>query len=214
MRDLILVCGDAFGVEILDCIETSERWLASRRLPPRYRVIGYVSDAPAPFGRISCKLARLGNPDSIEPEGDVRFVLAIRDPAAKKTAVERIRARGGRFETIISPYMLAPKLEIGEGAVVDAYSIASGVRIGAYATICGSMLSDGDVGDYATIMRFANVIGDGVGEGAYVGNHAFVPHGKTVGDWARVGDGAIVVRSVKPGAVVGGIPARKMRTEN
>ena len=191
MKDVILVCEDWFGLEVLDALEAGERRLAERGEPPRYRAVGYVSDAVSPFGGLPCGLPRLGDPDTHPFDPDAGYVLAIRDPAAKRAAVGRILARGGRFETVITACSLVPlSFRAGEGSFVDAFSIADGVTLGAYVTVCGAMLAEVSVGDYATVMRFSNVIGAGVGEGAHVA------------------DGSIVARSVRPGAAVSGIPAK------
>ena len=211
MKDLILVCDGLFGLEILDSLETGARWYDKHGWPQKYRPVGYVSDDPACFRGLPCPVPRLGDLDTHPMRPEAAYVLAICEPEAKRAAVSRIKARGGRFETLIAPMMLARNVDAGEGAVVDAYSIADGVKIGAFATVSGAMLADGPVGDYATVLRFANVIGEGVGEGAYVGNHVFVPHGKSIGAGARAEDGAVVARSVRPGVTVGGIPARNKK---
>ncbi len=213
MTNIILVCADPFGLQILDLLRDVVLADEKEGREPRYRMCGYVSEEPAPFGELPCGLKRLGSPeDHHAPEG-ARYVLGVREPELKRRLVAQILSRGGAFETVISPRILmSTGVTFGEGAVVDAYSITQGVSIGAYATVCGAMLAGRfKVGDYATALYFSNLIGEELGEGAYVGSHVFLPHGKSVGAFARVHHGAIIASSIKDGAVVSGIPAKKVR---
>ncbi|MBQ6066478.1 MAG: hypothetical protein IJK89_06615 [Clostridia bacterium] len=211
MTDVILVCEDVFGLEILDLLRRINAYLARNDAGSRYRILGYVSDAPAPFGGMPAPAERLGDLASHPMRRDARYVLGIKDPASKRAAVAMILSRGGRFETVCSPWMICRPMTFGEGAVMDAYSVTISVSVGDYVTVCDSMLAvEGSIGAYSTVMRFANVICDGVGEEAFIGSCAFVPHGVTVGDRARVLDGSIVVKNVKPGTTVSGNPARKI----
>lgn len=51
-----------------------------------------------------------------------------------------------------------------------------------------------------------------IGNDIWIGAGAIILDGRTVGDGAIVGAGAVVVRDVEPYAVVGGVPARTIRT--
>ena len=211
MTDVVLVCEDVFGLEILDLLHRINEYLIREGGDPRYRVLGYVSDVSAPFGDMPSPADRLGDLASHPMAEGARYVLGIKEPASKRAAVSVILSRGGRFETVSSPWMLAYKMPFGEGAVMNAYSVTPSVSVGDYVTVCDSMLAlEGSIGAYSTVLRFANVIGDGVGEEALIGNCTFIPHGVTVGDRARVLDGSIAVKNVKPGTTVSGNPAKKI----
>ena len=51
-----------------------------------------------------------------------------------------------------------------------------------------------------------------IGNYVWIGTNVTVVSGVTIGDWAVVGAGAVVTRDVPPRSVVGGVPARVIKT--
>lgn len=51
-----------------------------------------------------------------------------------------------------------------------------------------------------------------IGENVWIGSNATILPGVTLGDWALVAAGAVVTKDVPPMTVVGGVPARVLRT--
>lgn len=51
-----------------------------------------------------------------------------------------------------------------------------------------------------------------VGNHVWIGSNATVLAGVTIGDWAVIGAGAVVTQNVPPLTVVGGVPARTIKT--
>ena len=51
-----------------------------------------------------------------------------------------------------------------------------------------------------------------IGNHVWIGANVTVVSGVTIGDWAVVGAGAVVTRDVPPRSVVGGVPARVIKT--
>ncbi|WP_235603738.1 CatB-related O-acetyltransferase [Balneola sp. EhC07] len=56
--------------------------------------------------------------------------------------------------------------------------------------------------------RFLNIIGNDV----WIGNNVSLMDGIAIGDGAIIGTGAVVTKDIAPYTIVGGIPARKIRT--
>ena len=211
MQKIVIACEDIFGAEVYSILSAINAKCEREGREHEYSIIGYISDKADPFENVTIPVPRIGSIDDWQPASDEKCVLGILSPGSKQSAVQRLKAHGAAFETIIAPWIRGPMgIEIGEGVVLSAYSCANGVHIGNYVTLVGPMLSGEVIGDYSTVMRFANVAGV-VGSGAYIGNHVFVALDKTIGDGAFIEDGAIVTRSVKPGLRFTGVPARKVK---
>ena len=113
----------------------------------------------------------------------------------------RAIAQFGRFMTGIE---IHPGAVIGRGLFIDH---GMGVVIGETAV----------VGDYVVLYQGVTLGGTGKEKGKRhptIGNHVLIATGAkvlgslTVGDYAKIGAGSVVLRSVPPNATVVGIPAR------
>ena len=210
MIDIILVCDDLFGLDVYSVMEQVNIWNLRNGYQERYRILGYISDSEAPFGNVKHSVKRLGSIHGWKPLADERYVLGVKMPDRKKQVVAELKGVGCIFQKVYTPWMLAPVIEIGEGSVVSAYSIKPGMKIGDFATVIDSMLAYHSIGDYSTVLRTSNITGD-VGNSAYIGNHVYTHLGVYIGDNSCVDDGSVVVKNVKPGTSVSGVPARKMK---
>jgi acetyltransferase-like isoleucine patch superfamily enzyme len=107
---------------------------------------------------------------------------------------------------------LAGSSTIGPGTVVLAGVVATVAnQIGSHVAVLPGVVIEHDtvVEDYATIGAGVRIGGGArIGSGAYLGMGALVREGITVGAGARIGMGAVVTRSVPPGELWFGVPAR------
>ncbi len=115
----------------------------------------------------------------------------------------RIVVQGGRVE-------IGAGTTLGERCTIVAHE---GVTIGAHARLDdGAVLVDFDhvVDDVELPTRAQPLISSplAIGDGARIGLGAGVLRGVTVGARAIVGPHAVVTRDVAPGMTVGGVPAR------
>ena len=208
MQDIMIACDGVFGLEVWSMIREINKSEAGWGRAEPYHVKGFLYDGRMPFDMAKAPGCIAVPFDEWMPEEKV--VMGVLKPVDKVKAVQKLRQKGARFETIIAPWMLAwpQNMTIGEGCVIAAYSAKDGIVIGDFVTVVASMLSGHGIGDYSTVMRFANIAGEQIGQRSYVGDHAFLPVGKSIGDDCSVMAGSIISRNVKNGATVLGVPAR------
>lgn len=135
----------------------------------------------------------------------------------------RLRAKfaaelpGWEWIVVVHPQAYVdPSVVVGPGTVVFAGAVVQPeARLGAHVIVNTGATVDHDciAGDFVHLAPGAN-LGGGVRveEGALVGIGASVIPGTSIGPWSVVGAGAAVVRNVAPGARVGGVPARPLRS--
>ena len=90
------------------------------------------------------------------------------------------------------------------GLAIGAWcSISAGVHLLTHDTIARS-LTAGKAGPERSPVR--------IGDRTFIGTHAVVTRGVTVGDGCVIAAGAVVVGDVPDGAIVAGVPARRIGT--
>ncbi len=210
MKDIIIVCTGATGMEIYTILQMINEEESQKGREPKYHLLGFIDDDLAKEIPDYVDVPVLGTIKDWEPIGDEVYALGNASPRTKKKIVEILKGKGCRFETIIAPYArVKPNVEIGEGCAIWSYSINSGAKIGNFVNVQGAMIGGHSVlGDYSTVLGFANVQAK-LGEGVYVGSHAVVLD-VPVGDWATISVGSIVVSKVKAGTKVFGNPAKRV----
>ncbi|MBP3474717.1 MAG: hypothetical protein J6K48_00130 [Lachnospiraceae bacterium] len=209
MKDIIIVCAGSYGKEMYYTIRKINQAAKKDGKEEPYNLLGFINDIPDALDNTEIDLPILGTIKDWKPVGHEAYALGLGKPSSKKEVVEKLKDRGCQFETIIAPYVILPEdLIIGEGCLIKAYHIASGVKIGNYVNMHGSMIMPGAViGDYSTTTGFAVVENASIGEGVYVGSHAVVTEGVTVGSNVNISAGSIVTKDIPSDKKVFGFPA-------
>ena len=205
MKDLIIVGAGGLGRKVFVCLKKLNA------IEKKWNIKGFIDDNLEALDGVKCDLKIIGTIKDWIPNKNEVFVLAISTPKVKEVVVNIMKSKGAIFETIVSPeVLLGDYVEIGEGSVImTPYNIESGVKIGKFVTILGSTVAlDGVIGDYCTTTGFANLTNAKLGKRVYVGSHAVILEGRTIGDDAYIGAGSIVLDDVEPNAKVFGYPAR------
>ncbi|MHB8900655.1 MAG: acetyltransferase [Thermoguttaceae bacterium] len=206
MQPIIIIGAGGFGREVFWLIEDINR------AAPTWKVAGFADDNPAaldPLDHYPPVRRRIGD----LPLDDCRhYVCAVGDPATRKAIVERLADKGLTWPALIHPTAtVGPGSTLGEGSIVCRNSIVTvDAALGRHVHLnnAATVGHDARLGDFCTLSCQVDICGAAtVGEGVFVGSHASVLPKAKVGDWARVGAGSVVLRTVRKGTTVFGVPA-------
>lgn len=212
MKDIIIVCAGGYGKELYTVVNETNRIAGLRHKERPYNLLGFLSDVPNALDGSGISAPILGTIQDWKPIGDEVYAVGLSDPQSKKKVVDILKGKGCHFETVIAPWSIVSEDCIcGEGCFITAYSISSGVKLGNFVNVMGSMICAGaEIGDFSTTTGFTVVENAKIGSGVFVGSHAVVTEGVQVGDNAKVSAGSIVDKDVPQGITVYGIPAREL----
>ena len=209
MKDLIVVCGGSYGRQLYATVKIINADAESRGLERPYNVLGFLDDNPHALEGSEVDLPILGKISDWEPKGSEVYAIGAAFPETKSKIALMLKARGCRFETLISPQtIMCNDITIGEGCYISAYSVSAGVKLGNFVNINGSMICPGaEIGDFSTTTGFTVVEKAKVGKRVFLASHSVICPGVTVGDDVKVAVGSIVTKDVRPGIMVFGVPA-------
>lgn len=209
---IIIVGGGGFGRELVAHVGDAHR---AGMLAPLGGYIDDAGDVMAAFGHYG-DVAFLGTLDSYQPQPSDLFTLAVGAPRTKQAIVQRLRARGARFATVIHPSAItSPTCLMGEGVIIGTHA-GPGVDtvLGDFVTLnsYSGVGHDARIGAYTTLSGHVDVTGGTqIGEGVFIGSNASILPRVKIGDWASVGAGSMVYRSIKAGTTVYAPPAKLLK---
>lgn len=186
---------------------------------PASRLV-FVDDAPGPAlvnGQRLLSYAQF----LAEPAATRHAVLAIANSTVRAALAQRCAADGVQAWGVAAANVVQMDgVQLGAGAVLSPFvTITSNVRIGRHfhANLYSYVEHDCVVGDFVTFAPGVHCNGNVVIEDhAYIGTGAILKQGQpgqplVIGRGAVVGMGAVVTKSVAPGATVVGNPARPLQ---
>lgn len=209
MKNLIIIGGGGMGKEVYYMAKNSIGYGTV------FDIKGFIDD------NIHCLDGYHGYPpilstvkDYIPAENDV-FTCSIGDVHTKRKVCEMIKARGGKFQTLIfNNVQLRDNVSIGDGCIIDSYAhIGSDAVIGENCLIqaFSCVAHDCVIGDYSRIdVRSLLVGGVKVGTNVTVHTNAVISHKVVLEDDCTVAALSLVIRDVKAGTTVLGNPAKKL----
>lgn len=150
---------------------------------------------------------------------DMEFVIAVGEPRTKKKIFDRLAGLGCKFGSVISPdSQVSPYCQLGEGIVIKRGAIISAdAKIGDNTTIqsYACIGHDARIGRHCQISTHVDVGGQTVmGECVFVGLNSPIRELLTIGDYAVISAGAVVLKNVDANVTVMGNPARVISRNN
>jgi sugar O-acyltransferase (sialic acid O-acetyltransferase NeuD family) len=212
MRDLVIIGAGGHGREMLDIVD------AMNAVEPRWNFLGFLVDDldDLTAERVAARGAVVLGPSSEMASLRCAYVVGVGSPSVRERLDVAAEEAGGSPVELRHPTAIVGAANrIGVGCVFGAGSVVTtNVVLGrsVHVNVGASVSHDGRLGDYTILApgaRFAGTVT--TGRGVDVGVGAVVKPGVTIGDGAVVGAGAAVVSDVQDGAVVAGVPARRLR---
>lgn len=150
--------------------------------------------------------------ESVTEFGIEHAVIAIGSNSVRAAIAERLSGAVS-WTTLVHPRAyVAGHTHIGDGTVLFAGAILQpGSTLGDHVILNthASVDHDSNVADFSHIGPGAHLAGNVVlGEGVFVGLGVGVIPGCTIGEWATIGAGSVVINNIEKGQTVVGIPAR------
>lgn len=150
-----------------------------------------------------------------------RAIIAIADSSIRKNIEDELNADNIEIINIIAENtVIMDEVIIGQGAILCPFvTLTSNITIGKsfHANIYSYVAHDCIIGDYVTFAPSVKCNGNVIVEdNVYIGTGAMIKQGKPgkpiiIGEGAVIGIGAVVTKSVKPGDVVFGCPAKSIK---
>lgn len=210
MRRLLIVGAGGFGRETLD-------WLLDMPAAARDwdHIAGFLDNNPYALDGINCTHSVIAALDGYQPDSSDRFLCTVGTPRKRLRICAALRAQGAIFVNAIEPgAMISSRSTIGAGCIVSARATTGGkVSVGEHSYLLANVVVAHDcvVGNGCNLSPGAVLAGGcTVGDGVMIGINASLLPGTRVGDHATVGAGSVVLRAVKPGATVMGVPAKQI----
>ena len=205
MKKIIIVGAGGFGREAYYLIKDINK------VSPTWELLGFLDDKVKSLADKKIGAPILASVDAWLPSEEEFFVLGIASPKAKEAVANKLREKGARFATLVSPQAIVNETAtLGEGCVVTSFSsIGDCCEIGDFVHVAGSTIGqDVVVGDYTTTTAYVNIPNVKVGKRCFIGSHSVILG--NLEDDAEVCAGSIVFKKVKQGQTVLGYPAKKI----
>jgi sugar O-acyltransferase (sialic acid O-acetyltransferase NeuD family) len=184
----------------------------------RFRILGFLDDAPESHGRLLNDRPVLGGADWIErcDEDRLAVVLGIGSPGAKYRVVQRLRPLGVEFPVVVHPDVpMSRWVELGEGTTITyGCSLTVDIELGAFVFLNRHVTvgHDARIGSYANLNPRVVVSGnDTLEQGVDVGTGAVIIQQLSIGEGTVVGAGASVVDDLPANVTAVGVPARPIK---
>jgi sugar O-acyltransferase (sialic acid O-acetyltransferase NeuD family) len=219
MTELVVFGCGGMGRKVVEAVrDVNESDCRSRFCNDSFEILGFIDEDVTKVGSTISGLPVLGTPTWLADHPSISVVIGIGSPRAKHNVVKHLQQYDLNYPPIIHPSALISRgSRIGAGCVVFERCILScDLTIAEFVTvnIASTITHDDVIDSYATLSPACNLSGNvHVGLGAELGTRSVVLPGLHIGDWAVIGAGAVVNRSIPDHATAVGMPARVIKRD-
>lgn len=211
MKDIVVIGAGGFGREVEWLIEDINKTDKS------WNFLGFI-DENVRVGQKIGKSSVIGDLSWFKTH-KCHAILAIGNPLAKATTIEKIHAYELSFPILIHPsVIMSSQVTLGEGSVICAGCIlTTNILIGKHVIInldC-TIGHDAIIDDFSTVLPSVNISGFvKVGKKVSLGTGTQIIQNIEVGENTIVGAGSVVVKSLPSHCTAVGVPAKVIKTSN
>jgi sugar O-acyltransferase (sialic acid O-acetyltransferase NeuD family) len=180
-------------------------------------VVGFLDDSPGKQGMLFMKapiLSSRGLLDTLDKRDTWYFNNVYGTTSDRLSVARRLIDAGCEIATLVHPGVDQWYCEIGVGTIVgERVVLGANVRIGRHCAVRPNSVVNHD-----NFLEHGVFVGPGatfsgpvtVRTGAYIGAGSTIKERVEIGANSIVAVGAVVVRDVRPGSCVAGVPAREL----
>ena len=180
-----------------------------------WEIRGFIDDNLAALDNFEDYPPVVGSISDYSPMPEDRIAMAIGKPLIRRKVAAKLIEAGAKFETVIHPTsIIFPKTKIGTGCIVGPFGVVSDtVELGDFVLINTrvNVAHDSIIGDYCELCPHVAISGSAVLEqNVFMGTGSVVAPGRAIRRSAKVSAGSTVMKNVKPGSLVKGVPGEEI----
>lgn len=212
LKDIAIFGVGGFGREVLALIKDINK------VKPTWNIVGFFDDGYEKGLTIN-GYPTLGTAEDLNKwDKEIAIAISIGNPVIKKKILDKIHNPQVSYPTLIHPTAWIGDddfIEIGKGCIICAGNlITTNIKIQDFVILnLGCTVGhDTVIKDYSAFMPSVNISGEvTIGEGVYVGTGAKIINQLEIGDYAIIGAGAVVAKTIPPRCTAVGVPAKPIK---
>ncbi len=207
MKNLVIIAAGGCGREVL-------QWAKDiNEQSPHWNIKGFLEDNLGALDGLKCDVPILGTIDRYEIQSEDEFVCCIGNSNVRKNVVEKMKAKGAVFTSLIHPNaVIADSCSLGEGVIIYPFALISDnvtIRNHCIINMYSSVAHDSVLGECCTISAHCDVTGMcKLGDRVFMGTTSNMVPNSRIGDDVYICAGSTVMGRVRAGNKVLGNPAK------
>lgn len=207
MKNLYIIGASGSGREVLEMVKDINE------SKPEFEVVGFVDDDKSLWGTTVNGIKVVGGIDYLKEQKDKNSfaVITIADCDIKERIAEELDGSVKWCNIIHPAAKICSFVEIGTGNIIQQnVFIGPNAKIGDHVLLNTKIgvAHDAIIGDHSSLMNMCDITGHvHLEKKVYAGSRVTVTPGCTIGESAKLGAGAVIMKDVKPGVTMHGYRA-------